>query len=191
MFLFFLALLQGSTHVPPKQILGPGDVTLIEILRINFLLDLPQLLLPLLLALVEHAIHIQVHVLLQVRRVEVNLLLLLLDHPHLLLLDLRPLGRYQELLGALRQLPHLLRLPLQHLRTSYEEVLLQALLSAVGNVVVLIIVTVMYSRRLDFVRFARFEALGSIEVGKGNFVAPKVGLRGVSLAQELNAEHYK
>lgn len=172
MFLFFLALLQGSTHVPPKQILGPGDVTLIEILGINFLLDLPQLLLPLLLALVEHAIHIQVHVLLQVRRVEVNLLLLLLDHPHLLLLDLRPLGRYQELLGTLRQLPHLLRLPLQHLRTSYEEVLLQALLSAVGNVFVLIIVTVMHSRRLDFVRFARFETLGSIEVGKGNFVAP-------------------
>ena len=102
MFLFFLALLQGSTHVPPKQILGPGDITLIEILGINFLLDLPQLLLPLLLALVEHAIHIQVHVLLQVRRVEVNLLFLFLDHPHLLLLDLRPLGRYQELLGTLR-----------------------------------------------------------------------------------------
>jgi hypothetical protein len=75
-------------------------------------------------------------------------------------------------LGTLRQLPHLLRLPLQHLRTSYEEVLLQALLSAVGNVFVLIIVTVMHSRRLDFVRFARFETLGSIEVGKGNFVAP-------------------
>ena len=75
-------------------------------------------------------------------------------------------------MGALRQLPHLLRLPLQHLRTGYEEVLLQALLSAVGNLIVSIIVAVVHPRRLDLVGFAGFEALGSIEVGKGNFVAP-------------------
>ena len=152
--LLLLTLLQGSAHVPPKQILRLWNIVLNEVLGINVFLDLSQFLLPLLLALVKHTIHIQIHILLEIGRVEVNLLFLY--HSNFLFLDLRPLGRHWKLLSALRQLLHPLRLALQHLRTSYEKVLLEVLLLAVRDILVSIIVIMMDPCRLDIVCFARF-----------------------------------
>lgn len=60
------------------MVLRPGCVNLIEISQVDLFLDLPNLFLSFVLAAIEHSIHKEIHVLVQIGRVEVHLLFLAL-----------------------------------------------------------------------------------------------------------------
>lgn len=104
-WLFFL-FGDGPSHFAPELILGFGRVDFVEVGEVYLLLNLPDLLFAIMFAPVQHSVHVEIHGLVQVGRVEVHLLLLFLCKLLVSLLCLGPCRlHYKPLLAVSVGLP--------------------------------------------------------------------------------------
>lgn len=174
------------------MILGLSAIDLIEIGQIDLLLYFPNLLLAVMLAPVQHAVHEQVHVLVQVRRIEIDLLFWTRLGKLLWLLRLMTNRLDHEAIGGGRR-----GRPEDRTRRSFQDFGMAEKESICFELLILstpirgpsFIVRQVGAGTMYLIRFSQLQALSPVHLAQRQLAPPEGGRRGVAVSVLMEAEH--